>query len=266
MQAPHSARPAARGFRRPSVRPSWRDIARNAERGTRLKQSCARDAAIPSIRCRRSRRPVPPPPKSRCSAGGTRTVAAIAVGAVLLFVAIAGALFATTRDGGDHPTVQRTETPVETADETLMERARAYVQLGTHIPADVRAYGCESDTNAPATAAASAVCVLRDQDVAVQYWLFADSETMYVEYIEQLSLGEQVVEGDCPDGSPRKSPWESDGITRGLFTCLSSAPSDDAHVIWTHDDLLILSALSHVNVNADTASLMEFWSTSAGPE
>lgn len=203
---------------------------------------------------------------------------AIGVGVVVLALLV-GVVYAATRGGGDEAApvepFATTIQPTEQLDTDIGEPTvpasdvDAEDELYSHIPSDVQSYSCEQDSQTPATAGAGVICELGDQDLIAQYWLFDDAEAMYDSYDERLAGNEQVVDGDCPDESPSQTSWvDGDGVTQGRYACyvIFLTEGDDAHVIWTHDDLLILSLLSHISVNRDTSTLMDFWATSAGPE
>src|SRR5918996_4181186 len=223
--------------------------------------------------------PAAPVPVGAPFLGGQgRAVAAAA--AVVGFAAVLAAVVVVVRrgdDGDDEPFVvdtflaptEEAETQVdetETIDESF-PATDADFELYDHIPGDIDD-NCESDASMPENALAGAVCEVAEEDILVQYWLFDEGETMDQEYAALVAAGTHVTDGSCPDDPPDASTWvDEDDVTRGSLACYVSTldEGDDAHVVWTHGDLLILGIVSHVGIDAEAEPLMDFWMTSAGP-
>jgi hypothetical protein len=223
--------------------------------------------------------------RSGTSRGRLALAVAIGAAAVLLLVGL-GVVLAVTRggDGGATEVFETTEvgadvfettdvgafTEVATTELTDTSDAPGSLtadeeELYSHIPAAVGTENCEV-ADGPEEALAGAVCELPAEDLVLEYYLLPDADSMYVVFDRYLDGHELVTEGGCPQDT---EDWDfGDDIARGKWSChlTSLAEGDDAHLMWTYDDLLILSIVSHIAVDATTASLVDFWTQSAGPE
>lgn len=221
-----------------------------------------------------------PVPVGRPFLGGHGRAVAAAAAVVGVVAVLAAVVVVVTRgdDADDEPFVvdtfvaptEEAETEVEeteTVDESF-PATDADFELYEHIPVDIDD-NCDSDDSVTETALAGAVCEVAEEDILVQYWLFDDGETMDQEYAALVAAGRHVTEGSCPDGTPDEGTWvDADDVTRGSLACyvITLDGGDDAHVVWTHDDRLILGIVSHVGIDAEAESLMDFWMNSAVPE
>jgi hypothetical protein len=217
----------------------------------------------------------PPPPDMR----RRRLLASAAV--ILLFAVGIGVVVAVTRHGKENGQAAATfAVTTGTTEDTLTNTSASGgdstgffpstdsdTELDAHIPTALSDAGCETDSNTPADALAGAVCPLTDRDLVVQYWLFADSASMYTAYDKVLSKTTQVTDGGCPDQRPTATEWTSDNVVRGRWACYLTVTDqgDDAHIVWTHEGYLILGILSHISTDSTTDSLLQFWGRSAGP-
>jgi hypothetical protein len=213
----------------------------------------------------------------RKGTGRSRLSLAVAIGAAVVLLLLGLGVVLAVTGGGDGETPEVFETAevgafTEEATTAFTDTSDAFgspttdeEELYSHIPAAVGTENCEV-AERPEEALAGTICELVDKDLVLEYYLLPDHDSMYAVYDRYLDGNERVTEGGCPEDT---EDWDfGDGIARGKWSChvTSLAAGDDAHLMWTHDDLLILSIVSHIAVDATTASLVEFWKQSAGPE
>jgi hypothetical protein len=141
------------------------------------------------------------------------------------------------------------------------DRQQAYERLLTMIPAEIAAT-CESISvteEIEPGQLGEADCDLPSGGLAdfASYKLFADAASMNG-FFETQRMGHRNLgqsEGPGCGSGPGEGTWE-----HGRKDCFSFF--DDAYVMWTYDDLLVVA--SAFNDSGDYAKLEEFWTT-AGP-
>jgi hypothetical protein len=133
-------------------------------------------------------------------------------------------------------------------------------------PAEEQLYNTVPQTDCshadPASEADAAIVCEISGGRNVLYESFADNDSMYTVYDRLVSRADaqQAFDSDCPQDAPSNTEW-ADGakVTRGRWVCYLTEGETDAHVLWTQDDVNILSALSYDGVGSDFGPLLAYW-------
>jgi hypothetical protein len=173
--------------------------------------------------------------------------------AASLVVAIAGLVTALSRFGGDEEPGATAATRAATFQEDATD-----AELRSHIPAALR-QTCTRSTDAEPAAVAAFNCKYR-RIVGLQYNLFAspaELRTAYQDVKGRYGLDRASAEGSCAQGY-----FEGDYRGRGSMLCF--VDSTVASIVWTDDDLEILTFAWRND--GLLPELFDAWKAGVGPE
>ena len=96
----------------------------------------------------------------------------------------------------------------------------------------------------------------------VLYGLYADAETMYDIFVNDIDDADDFTDGSCPDDPPSLTTYERNDEKLGEYICLAAGdPYPYANLQFTYDALLILGDAQRED--GDLAALREWWGTGA---